>query len=135
MMSRKCQRGSDTNLPDHALRVICRSYIRFKYCASVAQVFELCTPTTIVIRRHKVTILLKCQNSKVTEEWATPAGHIRGVLLDNQQGIGESMEEVDGIGTVHVPERKSIEQSMAGLLLQRGERNVITRWMAQEALK
>jgi hypothetical protein len=45
------------------------------------------------------------------------------------------MEEVDGIGTVHVPERKSIEQSMAGLLLQRGERNVITRWMAQEASK
>jgi len=115
--------------------VIRRSHISFKYSASIAQVFELSTPTTIVVRRHKVTILLECQDGKVTEERATPVGHIRSVLLDNQQGIGESMEEVDDIDDVHVLDRKGIEQSMASLLLQRGERNVITRWMASEASK
>jgi hypothetical protein len=45
------------------------------------------------------------------------------------------MEEVDGIDNGHVLKRKSIEQSMASLLLQQGERNVITRWIAQKVLK
>jgi hypothetical protein len=51
------------------------------------------------------------------------------VLLDNQQGIGEFMEDVDNIDNVCVLERKGIKQSMAGLLLHQGERNVITRRM------
>jgi len=61
------------------------SQVCLEYPHGIAKIFELCPETAVFIRRHKVTTLVQCEGSKVTEEWAAPIRHFLVIFLADEK--------------------------------------------------